>query len=121
MTTQREPATPIDVVQAQLEAYNQRDLATFLACYASTCRIEDGLGEVLLNGQAAISQRYSDLFAHAPHLHAEVTTRLTIGAYVIDQEHVTGLPTQDGGERDLHAIAVYRVEDGLIQHVRMLS
>jgi hypothetical protein len=121
MTTQHGFATPTDVVQAQLVAYNQRDLASFLGCYASTCRIEDGLGETLLDGQAAIAQRYGDLFADAPHLHAEVTTRLTIGSYVIDQEHVSGLPAHDGGERDLHAIAVYRVEDGLIHHVRMLS
>jgi hypothetical protein len=60
------------------------------------------------------------LFAQAPHLHAEITTRLAIGAYVVDQEHVTGLPAHDGGERDLEAIAIYRIVDGLIRHVRML-
>jgi hypothetical protein len=112
---------PAEVTQAQLEAYNQRDLATFVGYYAPECRIEDGQGEILFDGHAAIARRYGDLFAQAPHLHAEVAARLVIGSYVIDQEHVTGLPARDGGERNLDAIAIYRIENGLIRHVRMLS
>jgi hypothetical protein len=34
---------PAAVIQAQLEAYNQRDLATFVRYNASERRIEDGL------------------------------------------------------------------------------
>jgi hypothetical protein len=108
------------VVQRQLDAYNQRDLTAFLRCYAPDCRIEDGLGEILLDGQTAIAKHYGDLFALAPRLHAKVTTRLTLGSYVVDEEHVIGLPAHDGGERELHAITIYRVTDGLIQHVRIL-
>jgi hypothetical protein len=110
----------IQVVQAQLDAYNQRDLSAFMRYYASDCRIEDGQGDILLDGHAAIEARYRDLFAHAPHLHAEITTRLATGPYVVDEEHVTGLPAHDGGERDLEAIAIYRIDDDLIRHVRML-
>jgi uncharacterized protein (TIGR02246 family) len=108
------------IVQTQLDAYNQRDLTAFLRCYAPDCRIEDGMGEILLDGRAAIAERYRSLFAQAPRLHAEITTRLAIGSFVVDQEHVTGLPAHDGGERDLDAIAIYHIEDGLIRRVRML-
>jgi hypothetical protein len=38
-----------------------------------------------------------------------------------DEEQVTGLPSHGGGERELRAIAIYRVTDGSIQQVRMLS
>src|SRR5690348_15475818 len=96
----------VQVVQAQLDAYNQRDLSAFMRYYASDCRIEDGQDKILLDGHAAIANRYRDLFAQAPHLHAEITTRLAIGPYVVDQEHVTGLPARDGGERALDAIAI---------------
>jgi hypothetical protein len=120
MTQDDTSQSPTQVVQAQLDAYNQHDLSTFMRCYASDCRIEDGLGDMLLDGHAAIEARYSDLFAQAPHLRAEVTRRLSIGPYVIDEEHVTGLPAANGGERALDAIAIYRIDDGLIRHIRML-
>jgi putative hydrolase of HD superfamily len=109
------------VVQEQLDAYNRRDLIAFLHYYAPDCRIEDGRGEILFDGHSAIAARYRDMFAHAPQLHAEVAERLVTGPYVVDQEHVTGLPSRDGGERDLDAIVIYRIEDSLIRHVRILS
>jgi hypothetical protein len=121
MAHDEDSVSPKQLVQTQLDAYNQRDLATFLRCYAPDCRIEDGLGGILLDGHAAIAERYRTLFAQAPNLHAEITTQLIIGSYVVDQEHVTGLPARDGGERALDAIAIYRIDHDLIRHVRMLS
>jgi putative hydrolase of HD superfamily len=109
------------VVQEQLDAYNRRDLMAFLQYYAPDCRIEDGQGEILFDGHSAIAARYRDMFAHAPQLHAEVVERLVTGLYVVDQEHVTGLLSRDGVERDLDAIVIYRIDDGLIRHVRILS
>ena len=40
----------MDPVQAQLDAYNARDLERFLACYASEIVIEDGAGQRLAEG-----------------------------------------------------------------------
>ena len=110
---------PTAPVQAQLDAYNRRDLEAFLACYAPDCRMEDGAGAVLAADRAAMRPQYARLFADGPDLHADVPTRIVVGGYVIDEEHVTGA-RQPGFPEAAHAAAVYRVADGLIRHVRVL-
>ena len=69
-----------------------------------------------MSGHDAMRERYGQLFAGSPDLHAEIVTRIRVGSYVIDEEQVTGGP---GG--DVHAAAIYRLDAaGLIDRVRFL-
>jgi uncharacterized protein (TIGR02246 family) len=108
-----------DVVAAQVEAYNARDLERFLACYAPDVVVEDGTGQVLMRGHEAMRGMYGQLFAASPELHCDIRQRIRVGAYVVDEEAVTGFHL-DGFPTELNAAAVYRVEDGRIAHVRLL-
>jgi hypothetical protein len=107
-----------DPVQEQLEAYNARDVDRFVACYADHVEIVGPTGEVMLRGTEALRATYASLFAAQPELHARVATRLRAGAFVVDDEWVTGMR---GGSGETHAIAVYEVRDGRIVHVRFLA
>ena len=109
----------MDPVQAQLDAYNARDVERFVACYSPDVVMEDGAGQVLLRGHDAMRGMYAQLFARSPELHCELQSRIRVGAYVIDEERVTGFGAAAAG--GLHAVAIYRVEGELITHVRMLS
>jgi uncharacterized protein (TIGR02246 family) len=104
-----------DAVQAQLEAYNARDLEAFLACYTDDCVAEDGEGNRLMQGKAEMRTRYAALFAASPQLHAEIVNRIRIGDYVIDEERITGRvpPLQ-------RAVAIYRLRDERIAHIRFI-
>ena len=104
-----------DPVQAQLEAYNAGDVEGFMACYTLDCVVEDGAGNRLLRGHAEMRPRYESLFKSSPHLHCELVNRTRIGHYVIDEERISGrVPAMS------HAVVIYRVQDGLIEHVRFL-
>jgi hypothetical protein len=105
----------MDAVQAQVEAYNARDLEAFVACYAPDVAIEDGEGRELSRGLEQLRADYGQLFAQSPGLHCQVIHRTHVGDYVIDEEIVTGR-----GANPIHAVAIYRVEQGLIAHVRFL-
>lgn len=59
------------------------------------------------------------LFTQSPDLHAEILQRIAVGAYVIDDEHTTGI-TMEGYPPEIHAIAVYRVAGNAIVHARLL-
>ena len=105
-----------DAVERQVRAYNEHDVGEFVACYSEDVVIEDGDGVVHISGREELRERYSQFFASAPDLHAEIIKRIRVGSYVIDEERVTGRP--DG---DMHAVAVYRLDgDGLIDRVRFL-
>lgn len=103
-----------DPVQAQLEAYNRRDLRAFLACYAEDACIRDGRGVVLFHGHDAIRERYRSLFKRNPELHASIKGRLRAGAWTVDEERVV----IDG--EPVHVLVAYRVDTGLIRDVVMM-
>ena len=110
-----------DAVEAQLIAYNARNVEAFLACYTPDCIIEDGAGKRLMAGHDEMRPRYHALFDGSPHLNCVIVNRTRIGSYVLDEESISGrLPgTQPEVRR---AMAIYRVNgsSGLIEHVRFL-
>ena len=113
--------TPFDPVEAQLAAYNARNVEVFLACYTTECVIEDGAGARLMQGHSEMRSRYRALFDGSPNLHCTIAQRTRIGEYVIDEENITGrLP---GVQPQLRrAVVIYHIDQasGLIDHVRFL-
>jgi len=110
-----------DPVEAQLQAYNGRDVEAFLACYTDNCVIEDGAGKRLMAGHAEMRPRYHTLFDGSPNLNCVIVNRIRIGSYVIDEESISGrLPGIAPEMR--RALAIYHLDNasGLIDHVRFL-
>lgn len=108
-----------DVVAAQLDAYNARDLERFLDCYAQDAVIEDGAGNVMMRGRDAMRTLYGQVFSQSPELHCEIRQRIQVGQYIIDEEAITGFHL-DGFPTEVHGAAAYRVVDGRIVHVRLM-
>ena len=105
-----------DPVQAQLDAYNARDVDAFLAAYAEDAVIEDARGTVLMRGRDEMRAGYAPMFDESPDLRCELVSRIRAGDYVIDEERVTGHSVG----QDVHAVLVYHVAGGLIDHVRFI-
>lgn len=103
-------------MQAQVDAYNRRDIDAFAAAYAPDVRLFDHPDRLQLSGVEQLRTEYAGFFAAAPRLHVRITRRIVQGEYVIDHEHVTGLP--DGS--DVEAVAIYQVRNGRIQNVWFL-
>jgi hypothetical protein len=103
------------IVQKQLEAYNRKDLDAFVQCYSDSIRIGDLTAlELRVERRDQLRGLYRQLFAQNPQLHCEILSRVTVGAFVIDEERVTGLARLPDG---LHIAAIYRIESGLISEV----
>jgi hypothetical protein len=104
----------VAVVQRQLDAYNARDLARFVACYADDVRVwRPPATQPALVGRQALADHYAAHRFNLPALHAELLARIVIGRKVIDQERITGV-----SDAPIEAAAVYQVnDDGLISAV----
>lgn len=105
-----------DVIDAVVRALSGHDLNSFIACYAADARIEDAEGAPIATGHEELRQRYEEMFRRFPDLRIRAFARLTVGAYVVQEEEVQGRASQP--ERH---VAIYRLtEDGLIAHERLL-
>ena len=82
------PTSPLAVVQAQLDAYNAKDLDALMRTYAPDAQQFALHGALLAQGIEEIRPRYQQRFAE-PDLHARLLTRSVLGNFVTDLEIVT--------------------------------
>lgn len=100
-------------VQAQLDAYNARQLAPFVACYTEDVEcFRPPQAEPVLSGRAALAAHYAANRFNLPQLHAELVSRMVLGNKVVDHERITGVRPQP-----FEAAVVYEVQGGLIRRV----
>jgi hypothetical protein len=82
------PLSPSAVVQAQLDAYNAKDLDALMATYAPDATQFALHGDLLARGHDRIRPRYEQRFLE-PDLHARLLSRTVMGNFVTDLEIVT--------------------------------
>jgi uncharacterized protein (TIGR02246 family) len=103
----------IDVVRAQLDAYNAQDLETYVTYFTEDCIVAGLNGTPTETTREAIKARYAKAFAQFPQNKAELINRISVGNTVVDHERVIRSP---GGEQ-FEVIAIYTFRDGLIARV----
>jgi putative hydrolase of HD superfamily len=112
------PSAPSEaerVVQAQVDAFNRRDVDAFMAGYAPDAIHWAHPADTTFAGAARIRAHYTELFSDpdASRLHATVRSRMVKGRFVIDEEYIVGLPADDPHV----SVIIYEVRDGLIRNV----
>ena len=112
MTAAAKPSN-VDIVQAQLEAYNAQDLDGYCAFFAEDVVVADLNGAVTTRGLEAYRTRYDGVFKQFPQNKAELLNRIVVGSTVIDHEKVVRAPGGDSFE----VIAIYTLADGKVARV----
>ncbi|MDX1314355.1 MAG: nuclear transport factor 2 family protein [Eudoraea sp.] len=101
-------------VQAQLEAYNARDIDKFLEPYADDVEVYDYPDKLLYVGKETMRKNYNLFFRMTPDLHCELKNRIILRDKVIDEESVTA------NGRIFHAVAIYEIKNGKIVKVMFI-
>jgi hypothetical protein len=99
------------VVQQQLDAYNARDLDSWLKTYALDAEQHLLHAGTLAVGREAIRSRMEERFLD-PALHAELKARTVMDNIVVDHEYVTR--SAPDGKMEVEMICIYEVAGGLI-------
>lgn len=110
------PKTPeTKLIDQQLIAYNKRDTAAFLRCYANPVRLYfANQQQPVLESHQQLFVRYDELFRTSPNLFCEIRTRFARGKLVTDTEYIYG---RRGETEVLKMMVTYEVEGDLIQSV----
>ena len=107
----------VDVVQRQVEAYNDRDLNRFVSAYSETITIfRMPAAEPTISGKVQLAEFYASQRFNLPGLRAEIVNRIVLGDKVIDHERIWGVR-----DAPIEIAAIYQVVGGLIERVWFFS
>lgn len=110
--------SPLAVVQAQLDAFNAKDIEALMRTYAPNAEQFALHGERLAQGHDELRPRYMARFEE-PDLFARLLSRTVIGNIVTDLELITrNFPE---GLGTLEMLCIYEVVDGRIQRASFAS
>ena len=104
--------SPATIVQAQLEAYNAKDIAALLQTYAPDAEQYTLHGARLAKGREELHGRFEARFTE-PNLHARLLSRVVVSNVVVDAELITR--TFPEGEGTVEMLCIYEVQNGFIQ------
>ena len=106
-----------DIVQRQVEAYNDRDLNRFVSTYSEKITVFRMPSiEPSIAGKSQLADFYATQRFNLPGLRAEIVSRIELGNKVIDHERVWGVRADP-----IEVAAIYEVAEGLIQRVWFFS
>lgn len=100
----------VDIVQAQLEAYNAQNVDALAAEYAPDIVIANLNAGPNYEGIATFREKHIALFKQHPQNKVTLLNRIALGDTVIDHEKVERSP---GGET-FHVAAIYTLKGGKI-------
>jgi putative hydrolase of HD superfamily len=105
-------SSPLEAVQAQLDAFNARDIDALMRAYAPDAEQFTLHGERLAIGHDQMRPRYLARFTE-PDLHARLLSRIVMGNTVTDLEVITrNFPE---GVGTIEMLCIYEVSDGRIR------
>ncbi|AMP03984.1 nuclear transport factor 2 family protein [Collimonas pratensis] len=104
--------SPLQVVQAQLDAYNAKDIEALLLAYAPDAEQYTLHGALLARGQEQMRERFLVRFGE-PDLHARLLNRTVMANVVVDYELITRNFPEGVGTVEM--ICVYEVAEERIR------
>ncbi len=108
--------SPLELVQHQLNAYNEKNIDAFLVPFSDDVELYQFPDKLLSKGKDIMRKQYIPFFEKHPELHCEIKERIIQGNTVIDKEYVTGT-----GKKALEAIAIYQIENSKIKKVYFIK
>lgn len=104
--------SPILIVQAQLDAFNTKDIDALMRAYAPDAEQFTLHGERVAKGHEQLRSRYQLRFEE-PDLHARLLSRVVVGNVITDSELITrNFPE---GLGTIEILCIYEVVNGYIQ------
>jgi hypothetical protein len=112
---QSKDMTPEQVVQANLDCYNRRDIDGFMSYFSPDIKMFNlADNSVTIDGLEQYRKVYKELFDLSPNLHSNIVKRITFDNKVIDHESIVG---RRGSAGIFEIVLIYEVKDTKIYRV----
>ena len=104
------------LIDAQIAAYNARDLEKFLGYYSDDVVLIDYPDQVTQSGKDAMRASYNQNFED-PDIRAAMTKRIVFGKFIVDHEQLTRAPAPGM----IESVVIYEIKGGKIVRVTFLN
>jgi hypothetical protein len=109
---------PAEVVQENLEFYNQRNMEGFMSSFSDRIILFTyEKKEPIAKGKDEIKKLYKGLFEESPKLNSTILHRAVIGNKVIDHESIKG---RRGSKKPIKLVMIYEVSDDKILRMTVI-
>jgi hypothetical protein len=110
--------TAEQIVQIQLYSYNNRDIESFMNCFAADIRLYSFYdNKVLIEGSEAYRKMFTEIFACSPNLQAKLLNRMAYNNVVIDHECIIG---RMGATEPVEMVMIYEVAENKIKKATLI-
>ncbi len=111
--------SPEEIVQKQLEAYNSRDMETYISLFSDDVEFYNyGDHTLTMEGKEACRNFYQDLFDASPNLHSTTLKRIVHNNVVIEHESITG---RKGLTQAITMVLIFVIENKKISKVTVIK
>ncbi len=110
--------TAEQIVQANLDAYNNLDIEQFMSYISEDIEVYEFDSKKLnIKGAEACRKVYAELFALSPKLHSTILKRIVFDNKVIDHEYIIG---RRGSDTAIELVLIYEVRDEKIFRISVM-
>ena len=110
--------TAVEVVQENLDFYNNRNIDGFMSSFSKDIKIYNlGNAKPSAVGLYKVRKIYTKLFDNSPKLHSTILKRIVFDNKVIDHESITG---RNGLKEVLELVLIYEVKNDKIFKITVL-
>ena len=104
---------PVEVARNFIDAFNARDVDRIVGCFSANAVMQDDSGTVFARGEEEIRKHFGGFLPQSPNVHSDIRSRIHVGPWVVQEEHVTGLVLGEPVP-EFSIPSAYRVESGKI-------
>jgi len=116
-TTQK--MTPEQVVQENLDFYNNRNIEGFMSSFSKSIKMYNiDEQKPTIVGFSEVKEVYNALFQKSPQLHSTILKRIVIGNKVIDHESIVG---RNGSDEVIELVLIYEVNERKITKTTVIK
>lgn len=117
-TTMAQNSSPEQIVQQNLDYYNNRDIEGFMRCFSEDIAIYSFTDHTLTaKGLDEVRKLYTALFESSPTLHSTIVKRIVFDNKVIDHESIVG---RKGSSDILELVLIYEVKNDKIYKITVI-
>jgi hypothetical protein len=110
--------TAEQIVQANLDAYNNLDIEQFMSYISEDIEVyEFDSKKLSIKGSEACRKVYTELFELSPKLHSTILKRIVFDNKVIDHEYIVG---RRGSDSPIELVLIYEVRDEKIFRISVM-